>query len=159
MAVPKEATALCVKRAAAHAGGEPLKQREGVRAWAQRLPRRGAELSSKTEEGTSATESLHRGYPVSKPPFCCTALRSVLTRAFVKPFLSSCPPTQLSKAVGGHEDKKGLTKARVKTERSAAQQKGGLAWRWDNHGANFRSQTCALRFWGRAERSELRQLT
>ena len=28
----------------------------------------------------------------ARPPFCCAALRSVLTRAFVKPFLSFCPP-------------------------------------------------------------------
>ena len=46
------------------------------------------------------------------------------------------------------EAKRGLTKARVKTERSAVQQK--VALRWENHSANFRSQTCPPRFCWRA---------
>ena len=111
-----------------------------------------APLSPKTEERTSATESLHCGFPVSKPPFCCTAPRSILTRAFVKPFLSSCPPPASPRFAqlrgSDREAKRGLTKARVKTERSAVQQK--VALRWENHSANFRSQTCPPRFCWRA---------
>ena len=60
-----------MKRAAAHAGGEPLKQREGVRGRAQRLPRRGAELSSKTTWVAMANTA-------AKVPLNTTIARSVL---------------------------------------------------------------------------------